>query len=49
MGERGQVAEGVVHHSVDVVRSDQPEEGRLEGRQGWPEEGGLRVEVARSD
>ena len=31
--ERGEVAEGVVHHSVEVVGADQPEEeGRLEGR-----------------
>ena len=27
--ERGEVAEGVVHHSVEVVGADQPEEGGL--------------------
>ena len=32
MGERGEVAEGVVHYAVEVVRAHQPEEGRLEGR-----------------
>ena len=33
MRERGEVAESVVRHSVEVVGADQPkEEGRLEGR-----------------